>query len=1157
MTKLGNRILKLFVVVIPFSAAFFCLSYSCAADEGASSAVKELMDKGSKAINAGNYDEAISYADQAIQIDSNHAEAYNLRGVARYNKNDKDLSKKAIEDFDRAITLKPDFPVAYTNRGNAKVDLGLYDSDINDQNMALRLSPNYAKAYAGRGVAYHWKEEYDRAIADFSRALELDPDDFSSYRNRGNTYFRKNEYALAIKDFARAIQMRPDKAELYWYRARCYLKTGNLDEALADANQSLEKNPKAAMARFVRAEIYLGKRDFERAIKDYTESLELKLSEKYVDAAYFGRANAYHAKGLVNDALNDFRKAAELQPDNKEYAGKLKELEESPNHSAGPNAETIERKPPKPTPKPALSRPAYQTSTLITQPLKPSSRDQTVKYEERVAVIVPGGGLKEQDTLTISSVSDAPVWNYLRRGDIAIYDITFKQQHTFDKPLTFEFAYDSSQLGAETAPEQVLGVAYLESNGKTWTDVPVRVDRQRQKVIVSTSHNGLWRFFSRYGSSSFMKGIFEVRYWRDDFQSSSWTPNEQALLESLKSKRTAGTLTANEKKRLQNMLDRKVEKFQAGTASNPLANFQGCLGDSSFYSTNAAHPKYVVDTASYLERARITYADKFGKELKAPAPSVAEEVGAGPGHILAIIDPGDQSSSNNAWLGYIGVHQNTGCESLGVTLAHELFHAVQSLDYNVLVRQPGPIIPAIVDTLNPNIRGLISESLWWFESTADYAAFKIVMGFDQPSEHSLGPAYFSEDFFSNGNPDENHPYKNAYFFDYLVNKRGFLFNDLYNKVAGSFGTKAALDDYIKKHNRAKIGLHGMYHDWVKYVLFDGSGPYKSPLQFTNRRLDTTMQRFTIQSANGLTAGYKGIYPSVDAGTGKRTLTVEMRQIGLLPEYCWVDVFKLNQNERSISNLEVVGTWDMKPVMNPMSNTVWPPFACRVDLDADDALYVVVTKSGSGESSLDINVSDVPSLVISPRDASISAEATQSFTATVSGSENKGVKWSVREGAAGGTISSAGGYTAPAVAGTYHVVATSLADPNTSVVAAVTVGIAPPKSNPPCTFCNHDSDTSEMWLRLYDGTSAENDTSLSNAYWSSNFLTMASNSCHPTEEIAPGRYRVLVWYDIFPRGGPKGEYTTEIEVRAGVGNVFFFDTKGIVSQEHIDEHNRKK
>jgi hypothetical protein len=52
-----------------------------------------------------------------------------------------------------------------------------------------------------------------------------------------------------------------------------------------------------------------------------------------------------------------------------------------------------------------------------------------------------------------------------------------------------------------------------------------------------------------------------------------------------------------------------------------------------------------------------------------------------------------------------------------------------------------------------------------------------------------------------------------------------------------------------------------------------------------------------------------------------------------------------------------------------------------------------------------------------------------------------VTWSVQEGAGGGTVNSSGTYTAPATAGTYHVIATSVADPAKQASATVLVTAA--------------------------------------------------------------------------------------------------------------------
>jgi hypothetical protein len=78
-----------------------------------------------------------------------------------------------------------------------------------------------------------------------------------------------------------------------------------------------------------------------------------------------------------------------------------------------------------------------------------------------------------------------------------------------------------------------------------------------------------------------------------------------------------------------------------------------------------------------------------------------------------------------------------------------------------------------------------------------------------------------------------------------------------------------------------------------------------------------------------------------------------------------------------------------------------------------------------------------SIAISPTSASVIAGATRQFTATVTGTSNTAVTWSVQE-SGGGTVSTTGLYTAPATAGTFHVRATSVADPTKSASATVTV-----------------------------------------------------------------------------------------------------------------------
>jgi hypothetical protein len=82
------------------------------------------------------------------------------------------------------------------------------------------------------------------------------------------------------------------------------------------------------------------------------------------------------------------------------------------------------------------------------------------------------------------------------------------------------------------------------------------------------------------------------------------------------------------------------------------------------------------------------------------------------------------------------------------------------------------------------------------------------------------------------------------------------------------------------------------------------------------------------------------------------------------------------------------------------------------------------------------------VAITPSGASLWTGQTQTFSATVTGSTNQVVTWSLVE-PAGGSISAAGLYTAPALVGNFHVKATSAADPTKSTQAPVAVSVQPP------------------------------------------------------------------------------------------------------------------
>jgi hypothetical protein len=108
-----------------------------------------------------------------------------------------------------------------------------------------------------------------------------------------------------------------------------------------------------------------------------------------------------------------------------------------------------------------------------------------------------------------------------------------------------------------------------------------------------------------------------------------------------------------------------------------------------------------------------------------------------------------------------------------------------------------------------------------------------------------------------------------------------------------------------------------------------------------------------------------------------------------------------------------------------------------------AVFVVgvfgfLTACNSGGSSAPGAVT----VFVTPSSTSVFIGKSQQFAASVVGTSNTAVTWTVNE-ANGGTVSSTGNYTAPMTAGTYHVVATSVASITSMAAVPVTVTVPQP------------------------------------------------------------------------------------------------------------------
>ncbi|MBI5587182.1 MAG: tetratricopeptide repeat protein [Deltaproteobacteria bacterium] len=162
---------------------------------------------------------------------------YNNRGLA-YRKIGE--YPKALEDFNRAVSINPSYFYTYISRGLLYGNMGRYDSAIADFDTASRLKPGYAEAYYYRAIAKFNLKRYPEVFEDLSTAIKLQPGFTDAYYKRGLAHLTVGAYPSAVEDFKKAVFLEPNNGAFYYNLGLAASKAGDGETASASFKRAAE-----------------------------------------------------------------------------------------------------------------------------------------------------------------------------------------------------------------------------------------------------------------------------------------------------------------------------------------------------------------------------------------------------------------------------------------------------------------------------------------------------------------------------------------------------------------------------------------------------------------------------------------------------------------------------------------------------------------------------------------------------------------------------------------------------------------------------------------------------------------------------------------------------------------------------------------------------
>ena len=178
---------------------------------------------------------------------------------------------------------------------------------------AVTIDPNYALGYAGLADCYVFLMAGAKRDEALRKALELDDTLVEAITTQAfHLSYQRWEWARAEKLFKQAIELNPNYAPArHWY-AFHLAALGRFPEAMEEINRARELDPLSLIINTDVGHILYLSRQYDQAIEVYRKVLDL---EPNFSAARLRLGEAYEQKGMYEEAIAEYQKALSLSKD--------------------------------------------------------------------------------------------------------------------------------------------------------------------------------------------------------------------------------------------------------------------------------------------------------------------------------------------------------------------------------------------------------------------------------------------------------------------------------------------------------------------------------------------------------------------------------------------------------------------------------------------------------------------------------------------------------------------------------------------------------------------------------------------------------------------------------------------------------------------------
>jgi len=214
--------------------------------------------------------------------------------------------EKALDFYEQALKVKPDFPEAEFQRGNALASLGR----LNEAEAALRLAisqkKNWSLPHSALGALLLRTKRDAEAEQSFRAALKIDANDSVALRMLSEIRLRAGDKKEALELAKRATAIADAPASAFVVLAVAERANGDTVAAKATLDRVIADEPANVAALLARADLLTDEKNFEPAVADLRAAAKIRPGDKTIASRL---AYALQQAGRNDEAAEVAKKA--------------------------------------------------------------------------------------------------------------------------------------------------------------------------------------------------------------------------------------------------------------------------------------------------------------------------------------------------------------------------------------------------------------------------------------------------------------------------------------------------------------------------------------------------------------------------------------------------------------------------------------------------------------------------------------------------------------------------------------------------------------------------------------------------------------------------------------------------------------------------------